>query len=344
MNASVNRKRAPAPPLGVVASLTAGFEAVNARLVLILLPLVLDLFLWLGPRLSILPLVEQMVNLLQPPAAAGPDAAGMQQVFEAMRTSLLNLGVGFNLFAVLSTAPLGLPSLMAGRPTLATPLGAPAVWPIENGLGSFFFFGVFSLAGLLLGALYFGGIAQQVRDARLAWGLLARQVWGDWARLTTLAVLALGLVFILGGPTLVMAVLLALIHPLLGNLASIIGATLILWALIFGAFALPGIVLQRRGLLGALWDSVRLVQSNLPQTAGLFVAVVLVNFGLSGVWNLPGGDSWFLLLGLGGHALVSTALVAAIFVFYQDRYRWWLETQQALRARPEGGAGRGSKD
>ncbi len=99
-------------------------------------------------------------------------------------------------------------------------------------------------------------------DIKALLGILKRRrrvIIATIVLLTTLAVLALGLVFILGGPTLVMAVLLALIHPLLGNLASIIGATLILWALIFGAFALPGIVLQRRGLLGALWDSVRLV-------------------------------------------------------------------------------------
>lgn len=319
--------------MGVVAALTAGFEAVNARLVLILLPLALDLFLWLGPRLSILPLMERMVELLQPPPASGADAEGMRQIFEALRASLLNLGGGFNLFSVLSTAPLGLPSLMAARPVSQTPLGAPVIWPVDNGLVYFFLFGVFSLTGLLLGAFYFGGIAQQVRDTRLAWDLLARQVWGDWARLTALAVLALAVVFLLGGPTLVMAVLLALIHPLLGNLASIAGATLILWALIFGAFALPGIVLQQRGLLGALWDSVRLVQNSLPQTAGLFVAIALVNYGLNVVWNLPGGESWLILLGLGGHALVATALVAAVFVFYQDRYRWWVETQQALRAR-----------
>jgi hypothetical protein len=319
-----------------MASLSAGFEVVNARLVLILTPLALDLFLWLGPRLSILPLMQQLVGLLEAPPA-GPDAEGMQQIVSAMRQSLLNLGSGFNLFSILSTAPLGVPSLMAARAAVNTPLGSPVIWPVDNGLAYVLLFGVFSLAGLLLGALYFGGIAQQVRDARLSWAHLVQQVWGDWARLTALALLAVGVVFVLGGPTLVMAVLLALIHPLLGNLASILGATLILWALIFGAFALPGLVLQRRGLLGALWDSLRLVQSSLPQTTGLFVVVALINFGLGMVWNLPGDSSWLLLVGLGGHALVSTALVAATFVFYQDRYRWWLEMQQALRGRPEGG-------
>ena len=53
------------------------------------------------------------------------------------------------------------------------------------------------------------------------------------------------------------------------------------------------------------------------------------------LWNIPADSSWLLLLGLGGHAFISTALVAATFVFYQDRYRWWIEMRQTLMARAE---------
>ena len=77
------------------------------------------------------------------------------------------------------------------------------------------------------------------------------------------------------------------------------------------------------------------MQINLPYAAGLFVVVVVLNLGLALVWNIPADDSWLLVLGLGGHALISTALVAATFVFYQDRYRWWVEMRQTLLARAE---------
>jgi hypothetical protein len=72
----------------------------------------------------------------------------------------------------------------------------------------------------------------------------------------------------------------------------------------------------------------------------LYITVVVLNFGLGIVWNIPADDSWLLLLGLVGHALVSTALVAATFVFYQDRYRWWLEMRQALQAQAAAKRGR----
>src|SRR5215212_3582821 len=46
------------PPPGVMGSLRAGFDAVSNHVGLILLPILLDVFLWLGPRLS----VDSLVN------------------------------------------------------------------------------------------------------------------------------------------------------------------------------------------------------------------------------------------------------------------------------------------
>ncbi len=41
------------PPPGVLGSLKAGFEAVSSHVILISLPFLLDLFLWLGPRMAV---------------------------------------------------------------------------------------------------------------------------------------------------------------------------------------------------------------------------------------------------------------------------------------------------
>src|SRR5262245_29762331 len=42
----------PAPPVGIIESLTSGFETVASRLYLVLIPIAFDLLLWLGPRIS----------------------------------------------------------------------------------------------------------------------------------------------------------------------------------------------------------------------------------------------------------------------------------------------------
>jgi hypothetical protein len=36
-----------------------------------------------------------------------------------------------------------------------------------------------------------------------------------------------------------------------------------------------------------------------------------------------------------GHSLISTALIASTFGFYQDRYRWWMEVRRSLAIRAE---------
>jgi hypothetical protein len=324
----------PHPPHGVVASLAGGFEAVNARLELILLPLILDLFLWLGPRLSVLPLIERLSNTLV--SELGRDATAEQMaVLEMFSQRMREYGQSFNVFSILSSAPLGVPSLLASRGSTVAPTGQPPIWYVDSLPVYLIFWAAFVLGGLFLGALYFGGIAQQVRDRRLNISLLLRQVWGDWARLTALAMLAVVFLIVFGTPMLFISVVIWFFSPLLGSLAWILAFTLLLWALFYGGFALHAMLLARRGLFGALWDSVRMVQFNLPHVAGLFLLAVLINVGLAQVWNLAPDESWLLALGLGGHALISTALVAATFVFYQDRYRWWLEMRENLQARSD---------
>ena len=50
------------PPPGVIGSLRAGFDVVSSHVWLILLPIVLDVFLWLGPRLSVGNLYSSFVS------------------------------------------------------------------------------------------------------------------------------------------------------------------------------------------------------------------------------------------------------------------------------------------
>lgn len=314
----------------MVASIIGGFEAVNARLALALPPLLLDLWLWLGPRLSVRPLAEDAVAWLDE-LGRQPGGESLLPSLRLTQQALLQLGESFNVFAYLSTAPLGLPSLLAGREAPATPFGAGVWWPINNPLIFLALFGLLVLVGLWGGALYFGAVAQQVRDAGLDPARLLREVWGDWLRFVVLALLFIVIVAVIGLPALLIAGVLAQLHRFLGELAMLAAATLVLWALILFGFTPHGLVLQRRGLLGALGDSPRLVWQNLPQTAGLYAAIMLISYGLGLVWRLPSAETWWLAVGLGAHALTATALLAATFVFYKDRYRFWVKSQTAPR-------------
>src|SRR5215211_467087 len=59
------------PPPGVIGSLKAGFDVVAGHVFLILIPLLLDLFLWLGPRLSVSKVLGPVYSLLFEQARRG---------------------------------------------------------------------------------------------------------------------------------------------------------------------------------------------------------------------------------------------------------------------------------
>jgi hypothetical protein len=328
----------PKPPLGLLGALRAGFAVVNKRLELALFPLALDLFLWLGPKLSLKPFWTWLNALIGQSSlyAYSPNPPTAQDL-EAMRAVLTDQGNRSNLFATLSPGPLGVPSLMQALGADRLPAGVPQlIWPVTNPLFHLDLYVVFSLVGLLLGAVYFNCIAQQIRADRPGWRKGLRQVLGDWVRLTVFAAvtaLALGLVLVavwMAGS--LVTLLFPAGAPLAVGLAVVVSLTIMMWVVFYLGFTVPGIVVRRRGLLGAVWDSVRVVQWSLPATTRLYAALFLINLGLGYLWGLVTPDSWVMLAAIGGNALVSTALVAALFVYYQDRYRWWDEMRRVVQA------------
>ena len=53
---------------------------------------------------------------------------------------------------------------------------------------------------------------------------------------------------------------------------------------------------------------------------------MLLGSGLDMLWSTPAADSWMLLVGILGHAFISTGLLAASFVYYNDGVRWLQNT------------------
>src|SRR5512140_372285 len=63
-------------PLNAIEALSSGFELVLRRPWLLLLPIALDLFLWLGPQVHAKPVFDEIIRVLSAVAAQGntPDA------------------------------------------------------------------------------------------------------------------------------------------------------------------------------------------------------------------------------------------------------------------------------
>ena len=101
----------PRPP-GLVATLAKGFDTIANHIWVIILPVVLDVFLWLGPKLRIQeligPLFGQMSALTTPTAASQLDPALIQEMYSEFLA-------GFNLLGAIRTFPLGVVSLMSAN-------------------------------------------------------------------------------------------------------------------------------------------------------------------------------------------------------------------------------------
>lgn len=333
------QQQAQARPVpGVIDTLSAGYQAVNRRPGLIAIPLLLDLFLWLGPRLSIAPLIRHaltLYDLLMQQALAGatisPEQVSQLQAASAqVRQMAEQSATGFNLFSLLASGRLGVPSLLASVSPKAG-FWSPPVATMDNGLVFLGLALVLLLAGLLVGALYLGAIVQGVRDDRFAPALLLRQVGRCWVRVVAYLALIVGLIFLLGAPFAFVLGLATLFSPLLGSfllgLAWVIG----IWAAIYLFFALAAIFVSEVGPLQAIWHSFNIVRFNLWSTLGLIIVISVIGLGMPLLWEMFVGNPWGVLAGIAGNAYIGTGLAAASLIFYRDRYAYWQAQLAAVR-------------
>ena len=122
------------PPPAVIGSIKAGFDTIAAHITAILLPLALDLFLWLGPHLSI----DKWFRSLLPEMAESWRLLGVSaEQFQQMNEQNLQLLPQVNLFWLLRTFPIGISSLVSSRffsrEAPGTPFGVPSIIQVSSG-------------------------------------------------------------------------------------------------------------------------------------------------------------------------------------------------------------------
>ncbi len=313
------------PPPGLFASLMRGFDSVANHILVILPPVILDLFLWLGPHLRLKSFLQPFIDQLPTLAKAFPsnnftDIASVQSAW----TGVINQ---FNLFMILRTFPVGATSLLSLEMPGQTPMGAPA------NLDAGSFFGIFSwvllliVLGWLIGAIYYfwiSGVALKPEG---------RSLWKSIKQTLLLSILWLGILFVLGLPVMLVVSIIYSFSPTLGQIMFFIGALLLIWLIMPVFFSVHGIYTLQLNAFRSILGSLRMVRFTLPNT-GLFLLVfVIINTGMNFLWNTPSDTSWWMLVGIAGHAFVSTALLAASFIYYRDINAWLSAVLEQLQNR-----------
>lgn len=319
-------------PMGPLACITTGFEVVARAPWLAVLPLLLDLFLWLGPRLSVAPILQDFKAFLLQMSSMSEAVPDVGDAYLILGQILDELSSKFNLLSLLNPAPLmGVPVLMPTRMTVLNPLGGQQA--IE--IASFSMMMVLGLAlGLLslwLSAAYLAPIGRRViseTESSLPGPPPVLTLWGELLKVGLL-VLAVLLSFAMALSFL--ASLIGLFSLTLAGLVMTLASSAVLFTAIHLVFTIPGIVQLRKGLFTAVRESLLLTRSDFLHVIFLLGLVLVISQGLRVVWTLPDPASWSMVVGLVGHAFVSTALTAALLVFYQERLQY-LEVMKQIFA------------
>ena len=82
-----------------------------------------------------------------------------------------------------------------------------------------------------------------------------------------------------------------------------------------------------------------MVRYSLPNIGWFSMLVIVLGQGMDMIWHIAPANTWMTLVGIFGHAFVSTSLLAASFFYYRDINLWiesalqWLKSNNTSSAR-----------
>lgn len=313
------------PPPSVIGAIKAGFDTISTHLMAILLPVALDLFLWLGPHLNVkkafLPSLDYFSQFAR---ATRTPVNEIERAVEAYSSALER----FNLLATLRTFPIGISSLVQGIQPMDTPIGKPQLIHIPTVEGVLGWLILLTLAGWLCGGIYFRWVAglSLPQEHKIRLGAV-----GQSFSLSVLFALAL---LIVGIPLGFLFLLLFAFSPSLAQVTLLIASFLGMWLVVPIFFASHGIFVYSQDMFASILSGIRMARFTLPFSTTFVICVLVINIGLNYLWGLPEVDSWMLLVGIFGHAFITTALLAASFIYYRDTNTWLQTVIERMKSGP----------
>lgn len=319
--------------MGIVDTLSVGFNRISKRLWLILIPVVVDIGIWIGPRLSLNELSQTTLGAVTSLSELGQE---YQQSLELLREGLTSFGAQSDLLSLLSMRILGVPSLTGTFPPQAGLLRlARAVIEVPTWLRASLLALSLTALSLLIGCFFLAWLAQEAREEEPSLGYVLQVTWRSWLQLlilllvTALAALGLGI-----GVSLTYGILTALI-PQLGSVLFSVLAIAAVWLSLYVSiifFYVPrALLLDNAGIVHAVWSSLNIVHRGFFSAAVFVLLVNVIQTGLMYIWQLLGNSAAGTLIGIAGSAYVNAGLALASFIFYRDRFVAWQEARAVAK-------------
>ena len=204
----------------------------------------------------------------------------------------------------------------------STPWGTPFIIQINSVLTLLGLFVLLTLAGWMCGGLFFRWVSLVVVDPSHPVDVRFGQ---SIIQTILLSVLYFILAIMVGTPILVVLALVIAASPLLAQGMLLILGLLSMWLIVPVFFTPHGIFMRQQNAFSSIYTSLRMARFTLPTSSLFVLSVLLIAIGLNFVWNIPSSDSWMTLIGITGHAFITTSLLAASFIYYRDM-QVWLQT------------------
>jgi len=324
----------------LIDSLSEGYAAINRRPWIVLIPILLNLFFWFGPQLSLGPLISSSVNALKQLQPALSEQEDVQLMYDQLlatggvdlrqQLALLNYVPVLHQYVVGSAeATGGMPAV----PEVLRPIDTQRTDTFEVGSigGALLAFVLLNAAGLALSALFFGQVGAALRRDWSPLMALRRAPKIGLGMLAALAIVA-GVGLALGLPLLFFVTLLLYLNQTLGLLALFVFYWLAVWVSIYIGFMREAIVISGLGPLRAIYTSFNVVRRNLWATLGFLLITLVISLGSGVIWHALVNSTAGVLIAIVGSAYIGSGLIAARMAFYRERLRRW----QAAPAKPTG--------
>ena len=315
------------PPPGIINSIKVGFDIVATHITAILLPLLLNLFLWLGPRLRMDALFDSVkTDIVSIWKTSGISAEDIQRAMDLYQSTIPKI----NLFWIFHTIPIGISSLFLPQKISQTPLGDPAILQVSSAslFGWIFFLTLFGWIG---GGLYFRSVAwltianqdtQPIRISRaIVQTILISISWGI-------------LSVVIGVPVFLVLAIVLQFSSFIANLLVLLISLASMWVIVPLFFWPHGIFIKQENVITSILSSLKMMRFTLPTSSMFVLTVFLLSFGLNFLWSIPPENSWMTLVGIFGQSFVTTALLAASFVYYRDMNIWLQVMIEKMRSMP----------
>ena len=330
--------------LGVNQTIANALSLVLVRPLLMLVPLLLDLGLWLAWQISPKPFTTWLSGeMMSNGGDDGPtvakevlsfgERARVNDLVAAMTPSMFGGIPKDSIVSLLLT--LFTPGLTRGvdRANLFSDWesGLLSTLTPQNGFGVFFLAGILLVASTVFAVIFRVPQARTIREESMAFGEVVRDMFECWWRMGLLVALVIAVFAVVVVP---IVLVLAVLYLVGINLVAL----LVLGLFVFGGlaamytyFSIDAIILNRAGPLQAISLSFAVVRENFGPTFRFVVVSLLIGTGILRVWDVLIENPPGIVIALVVNAFLGTGLSIASMMFFQDRFRQ-LEPNVARKA------------